>query len=451
MRLLSVCAIGFIFLLNQLALPKIPEYTNLHIVGDIIVDEYFYEYGSITYANGNTDGILIVYEYDTMTRLNVFIHDNNGLERFTYLALTTNDNILVVCEEYTYTQDYLGSFFSATKVMCFDLEGVKTDQTSFDKKFKYKENHNYHLILVDNNDTTLYLNSDMVALDELPMDYEYQGRYQSQYQGDLYINGTLESELKIDYPGNYEIEIVDGTYSFSYTVTVHPEVEIVGEMYGEYYLDSVKVISKGDIQINSVSYQSGTEIVVPGLYVINIFGVNDYIYSDSVSLLPEITYSTGDYSAQIIQNMQVEEPIYIYSNAISMVLDGEIYQSEIIEESGKHTLTAYCLNDMFFVIDFYLVPYVTGVEDGQSYETVDIYIFGNAYLDQEEVSGNITVSSSGEHLLETYLDGVLYESISFTIYEDETEVEEPGWMDGKIGYVFLAVIVVGGYLILRKK
>jgi len=265
------------------------------------------------------------------------------------------------------------------------------------------------------------------------------------------VNGVYVENLEIDYPGYYEIEIVDGEYHFLYEIYIKPTITIQGNKFEDSYIGEISIVSKGLIFINGEYYESGTPINICGNYNIKIYGENFYSLQEDITVLPTITYLIdGDYQ-EFRENMEVSQPIFIYSDAISMLMDSNNYASGILTSTGSHELTIYGAGNYILVLNFSVIPYMEGIENGKVYETVSLEIFGTGILNGQLVSGNIVIEEPGEYTLELLYGEDTYETYTFTISDNELINSDRFEILNYLNYILLAVIGIGAYFIFRKK
>jgi hypothetical protein len=217
------------------------------------------------------------------------------------------------------------------------------------------------------------------------------------------------------------------------------------------YTGDINIIAKGQIELNGDSYISGDTISNPGYYNLIIYGVNDYIYQENITIIPSITYSLGNLSYNFVDGLDVYQAITIYSNGMTIFVNDEIYNSKQISDTGDYNLTIYGVNGMQYKLTFSIYPKATGIENKGIYEEIDFTVFGDATLNGETISGNTYLDIPGTYRLDLLLNESIYKSYNFTIigYTPVEEEIEQNIFNYK--YIFYAIIALGGILILRKK
>jgi len=438
--LLSILSFGSIN--NETDIMEVGQYQN----GDIVIT-----YGQTIQDDGDIDGAIYFENINKEMECSYIEYDDLGTERFIYLADVGNQEYIAICERYYNSDGYQLPVFKDVILIKYDIKGNRLGYINYNVAPISYNNHNNYLVIRNSDGVIEYINSNLEITSFINLDDAYIGTYQDQYQGVVYINEMLEEELYIDYPGYYDIRIVNENYEYEYTVAVSPIVEIRGTQFEDMYLDGVTIFSLGEIYINGSLYFDDEYIMTPGNYTITIYGLNDYIYQKEFTLLPSITYNTTGEIIDFIDGLIVNEPVKIYSNGISMFLNGEPYYSERITEPGIHEITIYGINGMQYTLSFIIMSSVTGVVDGGVYESVNFTVYGECLLNGEVVTGDIFLDKEGNYKLEIIDNNEIYEMITFDIESISVSKEDSIRKDINFNYVILVFIAVGGYLILRKK
>jgi len=434
-----------------IGIEKIPDDARTYIKYSLTLPDLVIEVGSVTYSDGNTDGLMRINGTGTNVLDRIVLFDDEGYEIFDYVGLVSPEIYLVVCKEYEYSDDFSLPVFRRTVVLKYNIDGENTGVVYLSENFTSYHNHNYHLVLTDHTGTSVYIDKDLEIKEGVDFSAEYLNQYDGQYIGTLIINGAESDALTLDLPGNYDIEIIDGEYTYEYRIIISPKIILEGEKFNDDFLGPVCVKAAGNLFIDGIAYQSGDQIDVAGLHQLTIIGVNGYSLSSEFLILPKITFVSDGIYADFMENMDSTTPLAIFSNGVSMLMDGKAYNSEIITVPGSHVLTIYGTNNYFLELHFRILPNVSGIVDGEIYDSVEISIFGKAYLNGQEVTGEIFIDTPGTYLLELYLDNDLFSEFSFIINDDINEEWYTGIIDNYLNYVMLLAIIVGAYLIFRKK
>lgn len=416
--------------------------------GEYALETIVVEYGSV--LNSDLDGLLIIRDKFTDEVLKRVEYDNAGSEQFVYLADVGNSEFVIACERYGKTGEYQFPIFQDILLIKYNTYGEVISQTIVEKKPITYNNHNDCLILGYSKSEIIYDNR-LQKVSKIEILNEYWGYYSVNYQGDAYIDNRLVDRIRISYPGEYAIKIKNNSYEYSYKITVNPEISIFGECYNGMYIGPVSVTSLGDLYLNGSKYESGDTIIFPGYYTLLIEGNNEYQYSEEITILPTIQYTCADDEENFVDGLLVTDPIRLYSDGTTMTLNGNIYNSEEIYETGTYTFTVYGVNGMSFNLGLTIAPKVNGLLDLGVYETISFIVSGQALLNGKEVTGEIVVNTAGEYRLDLLLNNQIYETYNFTIEgEVEEELNETKNI-ANLNYIFGLVFLLGGLLFLLKK
>jgi hypothetical protein len=408
------------------------------------------EYGNIQ-NNDSFDGYVRIFNKETMILEFEEIYDTGEYDIFTYLAIVDEESFIIICNIYFNYGNFSEDFYKETIVIKYDLSGNKTLVKKLDKKPSYIANHNY-LLIVGYEDNEMIFDKDLKRIEKIDISNNYLGTFNYQFQGIAKVNEEEVKEIDLNYPGNYKIQIIDIDYFFEFDVTVNPEIKILGNKYKEGYLGDVSIFSFGELYLNNERYLIGTEVKKVGIHHLQILGVNDYHKELDFTILPYIEYNDGKEQKTFMDNSTFNTPIRIYSNAQLMMIDGEIYDSSIISKTGEFDLLLMGINNFQVKLKFIIAPTVQGVEDGVSYKSAKINVFGQALLNGSIVSGQFELKEPGTYKLELMLDEEVYKVINFTITSNTSEEPENiSWFQEYFEYLFLIISIVGVVLILRKK
>lgn len=422
---------------------------NVYIKGTYTMGNTLISYGSI--SQETQDGIIILTDIETGVEIQRVNYDNAGNESFVYLADVGDSEFIVVCERYLETENFEMPTFRDILLIKYDINGKKIDYIPLPDRIESYHNHNYNLVVVNKYNKYIYINTEMIVNDTLIVENQYIDSYVGQYQGSAYIDEEMTDNLMINGPGFYEINIIDRDYSFSYTVTIEPLVLIEGKKFQEMYIGNVSVTSKGEIYLNNLEYMSGDLITNPGFYQLKIKGNGGYEYFDDFTILPSISYFDGEETTEFKNNLEVYKPIAVYSNAISLVLNGSVYHSDMINEPGPYQLSIYGVNGMTYDVFFSIYPTVFGITNHSEYKYVSLSIFGEAILNGETVSGNVYLEKEGEYHLDLLFGEEVCESYDFIIENEADSTVDETKFSFNMNYLFIFIIVIGGWIILRKK
>ncbi|MDD4069439.1 MAG: hypothetical protein PHF05_03205 [Candidatus Izemoplasmatales bacterium] len=405
------------------------------------------EYGNI--ENNNFDGYIRIYEESIL--VNEVIYDSGGHDFFKYLAIVSDKEFVMVCDVFSDSKDYALPIYQKTMLIKYNINGELLTEKSIDYQPKIYHNHNNCLILRFNEEIEYY-DSDLELIDDISVNNVHIGEFHYQYQGEAYINGKMVEEINIKYPGIYKIKLVDGDYSYSFSVIVEPDVLIEGDMVSGFYLGTVKIFSYGELYLNNEVYKIGDSIYNVGNYHLLVLGDNEYRYEKTFTIIPDISVRQEGGLDVFVNNTDFYNPVQFYSNAISILLNDEYYGSEYICETGDYKITFLGINDYRLDLHFRILPSIQGVEDAEVYQEITFNVFGNARLNGELISGNYKITDPGQYKLELLFNGEVYNSIEFKVIsgKSDNEVEEDSYLS-YLKYIFLFFGLLGGVIILRKK
>ena len=432
-----------------LVLIKVIE-ADYSVLGTYNFGEKRIEYGNIMDTE-NLNGFIRIYDGQSDEIIQEIVYDTGQNNVFKYLGVVSEDTFIIVSDNYYINQSTEYSPYINTSLLLFDKEGVLLKEVFLTEKPLSIHNHNFDLIISYELNEVIY-DRDLNQVIEMQNQYESLGTFVYQYQGKATINGNEVNKIDIQYPGIYDVMITENTYAFSFTVTVHPDYKITGDKYQEGYLGSVFIYSYGEIYLNNEEYIIGSEIKRVGNYNVMILGENNYRKDIHFAILPDIVFNDGIYQQQLVENSKFTAPIRIYSNAQTMFLNNQIYSSAWINNPGTYVISFYGVNNYIVDIEFSILPSVDGVLNSETYEQVNISVFGKALLNGKEIVGEQTIREVGEYKIELFLNNEIYQTINFSIVNDNLvqESESANYIP-YLKYLFLLLSIIGGVLILRKK
>lgn len=414
-------------------------------INDLVInDNYEFNNIRIEYGKYNQDGYLSIYDLENEEYINETIYDDGFIEEFIYLAEVDNNLFIIVCKR----SFYLGEEkkINDYQLLKYNCLGELLDSYIIDDNYINFYNHHNHIILEDESNNYSYLNKDFQEESELKLKTDFIGNYNVQYQGEAFINNKFINSINLTYPGIYNIDIIDGDYQFSYVITLEPDIIVEGDSSNYNYYGEIKVYSFGDLYINNQPYQSGKSINQVGQYSLVVKGVNEYIKEFSFSIYPEIYYNNGIDSFILDNNKVINYPIRIYASIEQLYINNELYNNELINQPGIYTL-GYEQNGISENIDFSIYPRVEGISNNKKYDKLEIYIFGKAYINDEEYSGKVSLNQPGNYTLKTYFDNQLYESYEFEIVSNNDNFNITSY----IKYAFIILLAIGGLIFFWKK
>ncbi|MFA7076111.1 MAG: hypothetical protein WC152_05530 [Candidatus Izemoplasmatales bacterium] len=414
-------------------------------------DSLLVEYGIINKSE-NIDGYLRIYDKTTGNIKKEIVYDSGSHDMFVYFGYLSEETFVIVCNNY-YINSISGiKAFKCTTLLKYDISGELLNEYVLPNKPNDYHNHNYSLFLEYDGEEIIF-NHDLNIVENVLIKNENLYNFTYQYLGFARVNGVEVETIDIIYPGIYEIEIYDKDYNYFFEIIVEADCKIVGKKYSEGYTGKVQVYSYGDIYLNKEKYSIGSDIDTVGNNKLLIIGENNYRKEIDITILPDVMYYDGINRNQLIDNTQFTTSIRIYSNVQEVYLNNKSYFSELIEVPGKYEITFCGVNSYKTNIYFNILPSVYGVENDKEYNHVQLYVFGEAFLNGEKISGTNIVNEKGEYKLELLLENEVYKTINFSIVENMVDNQENNKCSYTpyLKYLFLIFVVVGGVLILRKK
>lgn len=438
----------FVFLLfSPILFSFISNYTKIDVV---VFEDWIIEYGNVVDDN-DSDGYIKIFDKEDEVLSKEIHYDSKANDYFKYLAVVDKNTFLIVCDSYYFNEEYAMPIYRDSTVLKYNVDGELLDKLFL--SFRPIEYHNHdHLLILKNGQNDAIINKELKNIADIDTEYTVLSGFDYQYQGIAYVNDVEVDDLKINYPGYYNIRIVDDNYIFNLFVTVEADYKILGEKYVAGFVGEVSFFSFGELYLNDEIYNIGSSITEVGNHHMVIVGANDYRKDVFFVILPDISYNDGENEGQLLSNAHFDTSIRIYSNAQSMFLDGEFYNSEYINQVGSHTISFIGINGYTLDLPFAIYPKVSGVEGGNTYENLTFNIFGEALLNGDIITGEITLQKPGEYKLELLFDGEIFETIIFEILTVEEIVEE-NEEDYKeyFKYIFICLALIGGALFLRKR
>ncbi len=439
MQGLTLVFLSFFSLFSQYQLKNTYEFEMVYI-----------EYGNLIH-NEDSDGYVKIYDKISKELINEVVFDNFGYDVFNYLAIMGENLFVIVCDTYQSGDLNTLTKYRNSVLLLFDTSGNIQDRYYFEMSSKSVHNHNHHII-VKGKAKEFIFDKDLNIVNEIFVLKEYTGYFSYQFQGEGFINNLKVESILIQYPGNYQIKIIDKSYEFIFSIILHSDVQIVGTRFEDNYLSEVKIFGFGEMILNNSIYQSGSAVSQVGNYQLIITGENGYRKDYFFVIIPDIVYNEGIEQKQLFDGQEFVEPIRVYSNALTMLLDNEVYNSELIFTPGEYRLLFLGINGYELEIMFYILPQVVGLDKGGIYEEVEFVVNGSALLNGKSVSGRIKVDEVGEFRLDLLSEGKIYDSYSFTIKVEDVrqEFEVFEWI-AYAKYGFILIAFVGVYFLYRNK
>jgi len=410
------------------------------------IEESLYKVGyRRNIENNDVDGLIVKYD-KTATKIEMtYIYDIGYTERFTMIGIFSNGTFGVVCRSMDYNNIYHNYYFNRMELLQFDNDGFYLGKTMFQTDYLNYGNCNYEFLFIDEDKSITIVNELLEVSSKTDLIYTYSDIFSYQFLGDAWINYSRVDELFIDWPGNYHIEISNTHFNYEFDIILNPIIEGVAD--GFQTNSEVMIISKGELFLNGIIYQSNSSILEPGNYHLEIKGDNWYSQDLFFTIIPLID--------GIVDNEESKEPVKITSNASSMTLNDEIYSGEVIGIPNHYQISFYGVGDYKGTLTFTILPSIKGVENDCIYTSpVEIAVSGEAYINGVPLDRNYTVSKSGEYQIVIMFDGEVYQELFFEVTIEDDFVLEESVSSNKINMyqiVLGGLILLGLFLIIRKK
>ncbi|QWC00082.1 hypothetical protein KHQ88_00510 [Mycoplasmatota bacterium] len=422
--------IRFLVLIMQL----LGQYTLAHC------QEFNLSNINITYGTYLENAYMMIRDNDTEEIYNEMIFDEGFNESFIYLAVVSEDQFILMMEKQN-----ISSGEQSYSLLLFNIYGELLNRKDIDTKPENFYNHHYLLILSNDGDR-VYIDKDLEVHDDYHFKSQKDNIYQIQYQGQAYINEEAVEKILIDEPGIYHIEIVMGEYKYSEDFTLEADIEIIGESYKDGYKGSVKVISNGQLVLNGNDYRSGQVINQIGEIKLELHGVNHYYQTIDFKIYPWIHYFDGYDHFDLKDGMVFDYPISIYSNIGSIISNDCLYDGNFISETGAYLLEFQENGHIIETLNISITSRVDGVINNEVYKQVNLYAFGDVWLNGQPITGTNLIKQPGTyHLKIKNMDDTYKEMIFFIL--EETSQEKKSILP----YGLLVISVVGVIITLTKK
>jgi len=236
----------------------------------------------------------------------------------------------------------------------------------------------------------------------------------------------------LDYDDDFEGAI-------SSDLQVISETDMLDISPDEIFHDNLTLLFINEALLNDELVSNGLYIDYPGIYELTY---NDYEYSFTVNPIITGVENLGVYAGAVTP----------YVSSGNTYLNNDIYMSgtEIIEP-GTYKLKVEGVNDYKKEVEFTITSNIDGVLHNQTYvEDVDISFNGDGYLNSAFIQSPYTISGNGDYILKIQGAGNYLETYYFNITEEEDESTVIDFIQ-KYDVVFLAVVVIAGGIILKKK
>jgi hypothetical protein len=375
---------------------------EIHVQGSYQKNDVQYVYGSY-----EDKGYLLASNLTSEEIIFELSYGEENINEFMYLA-DMGDYLLVINRNY----DDIEVLDTLLK---YDLNGFLMESYELQQPALNWYNHHHHLVL-EFEDDIMYVDHDFNFSSDIAnhlIDFESS----SQYQGDLFLDGTWVEEL-LNGVGSYMYTIKDGDYQFSYSLMNQPQLEIIGESYKDGFHGQVVLYTDASINYEGDVYVDSLTLNKIGNHRISLQGYN-YEESLNIVIYPHISiYQSGE--AKVLSDYDIfHAPIYLFSQADKLTLNGKPYDGGLISQTGYYQLDAWVNEAIVERLFFKIEPMVEGLENQGVYEELSFYVFGQASLNGNKVDGLILLNEPGQYHLDVYFENTIYESYDFELIGDE--------------------------------
>jgi len=419
---------------------------SYNLKGSIEIENQYFLYGFQRNMETNeTDALLIAYDWKTNTVLMNYVYDIGYDETFVYAGIFSDGSFGVIARNMKMDPVYHYLRFESMEVLKFDLDGFYLGKVRFSTDFYFYGNLDYCFYFYDDLNHVYAVNELLETEQMTSRNFISQGTFQMQMQGKVYINQQLMDSIDITEPGFYDIELMDQSFYYLMHLELRPLIEGIAD--GDFREEPITINTHGECYLNGNPYLIGSEITRPGNYQLDIYGALNYHEQIHFTLLPTMEgVSDGDVTKNAIR---------ITSNATSMTLNGEAYQSEMITFPGIYELITFGESFYSDTITFTILPSVTGVGNEMNYEeAIHIKVNGTAFLNGERMSSDTDIIESGSYQIVTMLNDLVVEELYFTVTIPSPieEYEETIVANDDVVKVFLGVLIlIGLFLMIKKK
>ncbi len=208
---------------------------------------------------------------------------------------------------------------------------------------------------------------------------------------------------------------------------------------GSVYHDEITILFLNDAILNNQIVSNGVTIDYPGNYELTYY---DFTYKFIV--VPTLTGIEDD----AVYN----QPVSANITAGNVYLNNDLYVSgTVIDKPGNYQLQIIGSNNYVEEYNFTITSNISGVLHNQTYnDPVEIEFEGKGYLNNTYIESPHTVVDEGEYILRIQGENNYLETYYFDVTAPEDETSLVSFVQ-KYDVIFLAVVVVSGGLILKKK
>lgn len=424
-----------------------PEGVRYVFNGLFQTEEQCFYYGTAASGELTTEykGLLVIVDSENKTVENTVLFETGYLETILFMGAFEDDTFFLVMERYYTVPPSAMLKTYDVLILKVDGEGTVLDEFSIPRHMRAFHQFGCFLFVEEQSLDLpeLIFDSDL-DLCNLPITEEvYTGIFDFPFQGEATVNGEAVEKIRINIPGEYQVEITDGTDTLDFAITLLPLISGVEE--GGEYTSAVTIESSCPFLLNGEEMEGPAVVSTPGYY----------------RLLPIGTEETMDFTIHpVVETLYSGyvgmDPVRIFSNGTALYLNQELIEpGTLVSEPGLYQLEIQGVNEYVLNVSFEIVPSVKGIVADEIYaDQVSFTFSGVATLNGMRVNGNtVTLTEPNDYELILWQGSVRYQTIAFRVVSSTTASveEETNWVPILLDTILGIFVLVGLFLVLKKK
>ena len=339
---------------------------------------------------------------------------------------------------YGYSHENDGDTYYDPFLLVLDIEGKVVFSTTED--FGEIEAV-YDIVVIDNVILVHFVRSepvyqDIEFKDNIFITYDFNFNELGRITSTDYVRSSVSNEnlylYNLDYDDDFEGAITSDLQIISESDNLDIDTN-------EMFYDDMSITFINEALLNDEIIMNGAYIDYPGIYKLLY---NDYEYTFTVN--PAITG---------VENLGVYlTPVTPFVSSGNTYLNNDMYISGTeITAPGNYKLKVVGVNDYKKEIEFTITSAISGILHNQTYvDDVEIIFNGDGYLNNTFIESPYIVSGNGDYVFKIQGEGNYLETYYFNIAKEK---EKSTFIDfiQKYDVVLLAVVVISGGIILKKK
>jgi|GEM_PF-2260739 len=424
-----------------------PEGVRYVFNGLFQTEKHCFYYGTAASGELTTEykGLLVIVDPVSKTVEKTVLFETGYLETILFMGGFDDETFFLVLERY-YTVPPSPSLKTRdVLILKVDGEGTVLDEYSIPRHMRAFHQFGSYLFVEEQSlDLPVLIFDSDLKLCTLPITEEvYAGVFDFPFQGEATVNGDPVEKIRISIPGEYQVEITDGTYTLDFAFTLLPLISGV-EAGGE-YTTGVTIESSCPFLLNGEKQEGPLVVSTPGYYRLLSIGTEETL-DFTIHPVVETLYS-GYISS---------DPVRIFSNGTVLHLNQELISpGTLVSEPGLYLLEIEGVNGYVLTVSFEIVPSVKGLVAEEIYaDQVTFTINGVATLNGMRVNGNtVTLTEPNDYELILWQGSVQYQTIAFRVVSSITETveEETDFVPILLDTILGIFVLVGLFLVLKKK